>query len=143
MRKTPKKGSLSYHKKKAWEAFSLLKKLEFSSDGIHVLCYTCDREVVIGTSNCQGGHLFPKKGYPAHYFAENGVRCQCYHCNISLSGNSPVFIYRIIDEIGQEAYDDLYARRHDSVKLTKSDYIEMEQKYKDRITKLKKEKGWN
>ena len=136
-RGVPKKGTLARAKKDCWDAFSLLKKLESSLDGEWTQCYTCDKPIKIGTSDCQGGHLFPKKAYPVHYFHKNGVRPQCYYCNINLEGNRNVFIKRMIDEIGQEAYDEMYAQRHDEVKITKKEYEEMTEQYKDRIRKIR------
>ena len=136
-RGVPKKGTLARAKKDCWDAFSLLKKLERSVDGEWTQCYTCDKVIKIGTSDCQGGHLFPKKGYPALYFHENGVRPQCYHCNIRLEGRRNEFIKRIIEEIGQEEYDKMYAERHNQIKLTKKDYEVMTEKFKQRIREIK------
>ncbi len=135
-RGVPKKGTLSRAKKDCWDAFSLLTKLERSPDGEWNKCYTCDKDIKIGTSDDQGGHLFPKRAYPVHYFHENGVRPQCYRCNINMEGNRNVFIKRMIEEIGQEAYDEMYVHRHDKVKITKKEYEEMTRQYKDRIRQI-------
>ena len=137
LRKVPKKGTLARVKKDCWDVFSLLKKLERSVNGEWTQCYTCDKSIKIGTSDCQGGHLFPKKGYPAHYFHENGVRPQCYHCNMNLEGRRNEFIKRMIEEIGQEAYDEMYAQRNGEVKRTKKEYEEMTNKFKQRIREIR------
>ena len=142
MRKVPKKGTLAWHKKKAWDAFSLLKKFEHSQDGETVKCYTCGKEMEIGTSDCQGGHCLRKKGYPALYFHENNVRAQCYACNHYKDGNEAVFVSELIREIGQEAYYEMYSQRHNQVKITKKEYEEMELQWKTRLLELKKERGW-
>ena len=134
---------MSHAKKKCWEAFSLMKKLEASYDGVHVKCYTCDADLEIGTSGCQLGHMLPKGGYGALYFEWHNTEPQCFRCNISLSGNTVEFMKRKIEEIGQEAFDEMYQRRHDQTKLTKTDYEEMTKKFTNRITKIKEERGWN
>ena len=78
-------------KKDLWKHFALFIKLKYSSDGQYTECYTCGRSLEIGTSSCHAGHWLTKKGYPVHYFHENNVRPQCYHCNINLSGNTLSF----------------------------------------------------
>jgi hypothetical protein len=117
-----KQKSLSKLKSEAWKLFSYLIKLRYSENGTDTKCFTCDSFLVIGTSNCQAGHCFPKSAYPGLYFDFDNVRPQCYHCNINLSGNTHVFIEKLKEEIGEEKYNELNARRHNSIKLTKSDY---------------------
>ena len=92
--------------------------------------------LTIGTSNCQGGHYYTKKGYPTLYFDENNVRVQCYHCNINLSGNTVIFGERLEEEIGKEAIEELKSRRHDSVKRMRSDYEDLISEYKMKIMDL-------
>ena len=142
IRKTARKGTLSYAKKKCWEAFALMKKLEYSEDGVNVRCYTCNAKLEIGTSNCQLGHCLPKGGYGALYFHENNVRPQCYRCNIHKAGDTAVFIMNLIEEIGQDAYEEMYKQRHDQMKITQKEYEEMTKKFTNRITKIKEQK-WN
>lgn len=128
-----KKKTLGKYKKDLWKVYSLYIKLKDSEDGTTVKCYTCDKQLEIGTSNCQGGHCLPKGGYPYLYFEENNTKPQCYHCNINLSGNTAVFIERLKSEIGEEAYIKMYNSRHGQIKRTISDYIEMISEYKEKI----------
>lgn len=131
-----KKGTLTKIKKKYWDLFSLYIKKLYSYEEGKVKCYTCDADLTIGTSNCQGGHYYTKKGYPALYFDLNNVRVQCYHCNINLSGNTVIFGERLLREVGEEVLNDLAARRHDQVKRTYSEYEEMIIEIKDKINQL-------
>jgi len=132
-----KKITLTKLKKKYWDLFSLMIKLTYSEDGENTRCFTCDAPLKIGTSNCQGGHYYTKKGYPALYFDRNNVRVQCYHCNINLSGNTVIFGERLLTEVGEEVMQDLALRRHNMVKRTQSDYNEMIANIKEEIETLK------
>jgi len=135
----PKKKTLTKLKKDFWKVFSLYIKLKYSDDFEHVNCFTCGARMKLGTSNCQGGHYYTKKGYPALYFDENNVRPQCYHCNINLSGNTVIFGELLEQEIGKDAMDDLKFRRHDQSKLMRSDYEDLIDEYKDKIMDLRVE----
>ena len=137
MAKTPKKGTLARAKKDCWDAFSLLKKLESSEDGEWTKCYTCGKPIKIGTSDCQGGHMFPKKAFSGIWLEEDNVRPQCYYCNINLGGNGAIFAERMKKEIGEQAYEELSAIRNSEFKLTKKEYEERTEQYKYRITKTK------
>lgn len=129
----PKKKTLSKYKKDLWDVFALyIKQKHQISDG-YCQCYTCGSFIKIGTSNCQAGHYYSKKGYPALYFDENNVRPQCFHCNISLAGNTQKFQEKLINEIGIEGVEYLDKHRHDEIKRTKSDYIELINHYKNLI----------
>ena len=135
-----KRKTVGKLKKDFWKVFSLYIKLKYSKDGETVSCFTCGRHLTIGTANCQGGHWLTKKGYPYHYFNENNVRVQCYHCNINLSGNTAVFEHELRKEIGNDTVDDMYQMRSlPSIKRLPSDYIEMIEDYKKRIENLKDE----
>lgn len=131
-----KRKTLTALKKDLWKVFSLYIKLKYSDDLDHVNCFTCGRRLKIGTSDCQGGHYYTKKGYPALYFNENNVRVQCYHCNINLSGNTVIFGELLEQEIGAEQMEHLKLLRHNQVKLMRSDYEYLIDQYKDKIINL-------
>jgi len=128
-----KNKSISKLKAELWEVFSLYIKKKYS-DGEYCNCYTCDNPLKIGTSNCQCGHYYSKKGYPALYFNEDNNRPQCFHCNISLSGNTQIFRERLIIEIGLERINKMDSHRHDTIKWNRSDLIEKTEYYKHKIT---------
>jgi hypothetical protein len=131
-----KQKTLSALKKELWKWFALYIKIKYSSDNKNTRCFTCDAPLIIGTSNCQAGHYYTKKGYPALYFNENNVRPQCYHCNINLSGNTVIFGERLEKEIGAESMEHLKLIRHNSVKLMRSDYLDLIDYYKNQIINL-------
>jgi len=131
-----KQKTLSKLKKDLWKVFALYIKLKYSIDNEYTKCFTCDAPLKIGTSNCQAGHYYTKKGYPALYFNENNVRPQCYHCNINLSGNTVIFGERLENEIGTDQMEHLKILRHNQVKLMRSDYIDLIDQYNDKIINL-------
>ena len=130
------KKTLSNLKKDLWKVFALYIKMKYSTDYKQTRCFTCDMPLTIGTSNCQAGHYYTKKGYPALYFNENNVRPQCYHCNINLSGNTVIFGERLEAEIGKQQMEHLKIIRHNSIKLMRSDYEDKIQEYKMKIMDL-------
>lgn len=134
----PKKPKpLGKLKKELWKEFALWVKLSRSEDGRWVSCYTCDKPLEIGTSNCQAGHWLPKGGYPVHYFHPDNVRCQCMHCNVHLSGNTAVFERRLRVEIGDEAVEDIYHTRSSMVKRTRQFYEDEIKFYREEIKKIR------
>jgi hypothetical protein len=125
--------SLPQLKKLLWKEFALFMKLKYSGDGATVCCFTCGAHLEIGTSNCQLGHWLPKGGYSVHYFNPNNCRPQCYHCNVSLSGNTAVFERRLKEEIGEMAVDEIYESRHQSGKRPKEWYIGQIEHYRNQL----------
>ncbi len=127
-----KKKTLPKLKKELWTWFAKCVKQIRSEDG-WTKCYTCDRPLELGTSGTHAGHWLPKGGYPFHYFNEDNVRPQCYHCNINLSGNSEVFRRRLTEEIGEEKLDEMYETRHESGKRAREWYEENIEYYKKKL----------
>ena len=130
-----KKPTLPKLKKKAWEYFALMRKLQFEAEG-KLRCYTCDKPLTIKTTDCQLGHYLSRGGYPGLTFVQNNSRPQCYRCNCHLHGNTIEFRERLINELGLNEVEALEAKRHDQVKLTRSDYEEMIEYYKNAIKEL-------
>jgi len=134
--KKKKKPTLTSLRKKLWKIFSLYIKLKYSTDGKTVRCFTCGADLDIGTSNCQVGHCFTKTAYPYHYFNENNVRPQCYHCNISKSGDGPTFYRRLLDILGQEVMDDIFETKSTPTKRTVEWYEDKTEEYNNKILEL-------
>ena len=133
--KKPK--SIADLKKQLWDVFALWIKQKYSDGDGNCNCFTCGAPLKIGTSNCQGGHFYSKKGFPALYFHENNSRCQCYHCNIHLMGNTQIFREKLIEEIGEEGVAELDKHRHDNIKLSRSDYEEKIRYYSELIKTMR------
>ncbi|MCK5612894.1 recombination protein NinG [Candidatus Pacearchaeota archaeon] len=131
-----KKKSISKLKADIWKVYALYIKKKYSIGGGWCKCFTCPATLKIGTSNCQCGHYYSKKGYPALYFNENNTRPQCYHCNINLSGNTQIFREALIFEIGEDGIAELDKHRHDTIKWSRSELEEMIIKYKQKVKEL-------
>jgi hypothetical protein len=126
--KAKKTKSLPKLKKQVLDLFAQYVKLKAASEG-KLFCYTCDAPLKLNTSNCQLGHYLSRGAYPGLTFEPNNSRPQCYRCNIHLHGNLIEFRERLINEIGMGAVMQLEGFRHMQVKLSRSDYTEMINKY--------------
>jgi len=135
IKKKPK--TLTKLKGELWKVFSTYIKFKYSKDGEWCNCFTCGNPIQIGTSNCQGGHYYTKKGYPGLYFNEDNVRPQCYHCNINLSGNTVIFGENLKAEIGAIELEKLDSIRHLPVKVTRYEYENLIIEYKNKLMNLK------
>jgi hypothetical protein len=138
-KKGSKRKSLPKLKKEAKDLYALWCKLSWMDSNGNVPCYTCDAKMELGTSNCQWGHFWPQGGYSGLIFHPDNSRPQCYRCNIHLKGNFGEFRIRLINEIGQDAVDELESIRHKPLDMTRSDYEEMINDLKDKINQLKQE----
>ena len=90
MKKKTKKrkpiGKAKLHKD-LWKLFS---KFVRERDGYK--CFTCDKV----TWPAQAGHYITGATCKKYlYFDERNVHCQCYHCNLNLSGNWKVYQLRM------------------------------------------------
>lgn len=117
------KTKTSILKKKLWTVFSKWIKQRDKN-----ICFTCGRK-------CEGqgshaGHFEPKSvGGLALYFNEDNVRCQCFNCNINLSGNQYIFG----EKLGKKMVKKLYSLKDKTIKWSESDYLEKIEEYKKKL----------
>jgi hypothetical protein len=135
--KAKKQRKISVLKKELWDWFSLHQKLVYSEDGEWCNCYTCDNPIKIGSTNCQGGHCLSKAANGGLYFDERAVRPQCYYCNINLGGDHYHFNERLKQEIGLQAWQDMYDNRKAVQKRTREWYEEKIHYYKAQCAEIK------
>ena len=128
-------------KKELWQIFSLHQKLVHSEDGEWCQCYTCDKPIMIGSSDNHGGHCLSKAGNPNLYFDERAVRPQCLRCNVSHGGMHYEFNEKLKQEIGMEAWQDMYDNRKNLVKKNAVWYLEKIEYYKAENINIKKAKA--
>ncbi len=70
-------------------------------------------------------------------FDERNVNAQCYHCNINLSGNSDVYVQKIVERYGEGILEELRSKRNGPpVKWSEQDYIEKIAYYKKKLHEL-------
>lgn len=142
-KKTDKKKSLTKLKKEYWKLFSIW--IRRRDKGI---CFSCGKvlpdyydrygNLLPGWKSGQAGHFITAKNCGlALYFHEQNVHCQCHYCNINLSGNWLEYEKAIIKKYGQEVCDELKSLKWTgSVKYSVSDYEEMIEDIKDRLSGL-------
>ena len=133
MRKPPTIPKL---KAKALSLYSELVKLKAAHDE-KLICYTCDYALKLYTSNCQLGHYLSRGAYPGLTFHPNNSRVQCYRCNVHLHGNTIEFRERLINELGYNKVTELELRRHTQVKWSRTDLLEMIEKFSEQISEIK------
>lgn len=134
--KMKKAVTLPKLKKKALDLYSELVKLRAYRDN-KLRCYTCDCELTLNTSNCQLGHYLSRGAYQGLTFDPDNSRPQCYRCNCHLHGNLIEFRERLINEIGIKEVENMESRRHETIKWSRSNYLEMIEDYKGQINYLK------
>lgn len=135
--KAKKQKSAAALKKDLWPIFSLHQKLVHSADGKWCQCYTCEKPLEIGTTNCQGGHCLPKAVYKNLYFDERAVRPQCYYCNINLGGMHYDFCEKLKQEIGVDEFSAMKLIGKNVVKRYRDWYIEKIEYYTAEVARLK------
>lgn len=130
-RKTPKKDTLSYWKKKLWTTFSLYIRTRDN-----FTCFTCDKKG--DGKGLHAGHMIPRaSGGLSLYFHEGNVNAQCYHCNINLGGNGAIYSSRFIKRFGQEAFDEIERLKYQGYKkYTIPEYQELIEVYKQKTKDL-------
>lgn len=125
-------------KKELWAVFSLHQKLVHSEDGVNCNCYTCDKPLIIGSSDNHGGHCLSKAANPNLYFDERAVRPQCLRCNVSHGGMHYEFNERLKQEIGMESWQEMYANRKLVNKKNRGWYLDKIAYYANEVEKLKR-----
>jgi len=90
----------------------------------------------------------PKKVNAGHYissgkskyltFNESNVHLQCEYCNTHLHGNLLEYRINLIKKIGLEKVEELEANRHITKKYLRSELLEITDKYKKLLKKIKK-----
>jgi len=136
-----KQRKLSAIKTELWDLFSLHQKLVYSHDGKWCNCYTCDKPIEIGTVDCQGGHCFSKAANPALWFDERAVRPQCSRCNCAEEGNHYIFNERLKQEIGMQAWQDMYDNRKTLRTGSRQVYLDKIEYYTAEVKRLKELKN--
>ena len=66
-----------------------------------IYCISCGQPLEMGTSSCQGGHLINRQERATETEPDN-LWPQCYACNVLKNGNTILYRYNLIKEIGEE-----------------------------------------
>lgn len=135
-----KKISLSKAKKNAWTQFSKYIRLRDSLKTVGNItqckCITCGRIFPTFGKGCiQAGHFIPGR-HNVVLFNEEIIFGQCYSCNIGLKGNWVEYEKAMVEMYGRdkvEEFKNLSKGRSDTIKFTVSDYLKIEEKYKEKV----------
>lgn len=95
-----------------------------------VSCYTCGERMVWKES--QAGHAIGGR-HNAVLFDEEICRPQCVRCNVFMRGNYPVFTAKLIREKGLGWFERKLEESRMVVKLTRSDFEEVIQTYRQKL----------
>jgi len=145
-RKTMIKWNLKKLKKEFWKVFSIYIRMRDKG-----VCFSCGKEIadyydrhgnlLPGWKACQAGHFITAKNCGlALYFHEQNVNCQCYQCNINLSGNWLEYERQIIKVYGQEICDELKEIKwRGKVTYSKLDYMDSIEEYAEKINEMERE----
>lgn len=118
--------------------FSLYIRLRDTMPNGMFRCISCGNIKPFSEADC--GHFFSRK-HGSTRWDEDNCHAQCIRCNRFLDGNLVNYRSNLIVKIGQERFDELEYRHHQTRQWRKSEIKELLDFYKDKNKELKKEKG--
>ena len=125
-------------KRDAWDAFAKYIKLRdawrTTGSPDYCECFTCNKSGP--RSEFDAGHFISGR-YNANLFSERGVQAQCKGCNKYHYGRPLEFRVHLIELYGEEVELELEAEARKIVKYSKGDFIEIRDKYRERIKEYK------
>lgn len=131
-----KKNTLTRAKKRAWQAFSKYIRIRDSKGKDYLLCFTCNKSYpAFGVGCAQAGHFIPGR-HSSILFDERNAHGQCYNCNINLKGNWRKYEDKMLEIYGKEIVEELKALDRTIIKYRIEDYLELEEKYKNKVKDL-------
>lgn len=127
--------TISKLKKKLDKVFSeYIRKRDSDYKG-NCKCISCGKEYPAFGGSTHAGHLFSRR-YLSIRYDEKNVNSQCSYCNTFLNGNQIKAARGVENKWGKGTVDELESRMHIVVKLTRTDYEEAIERYKQKIREL-------
>lgn len=127
--------AISKLKKKLDKIFSeYIRKRDSDYKG-NCKCISCGKEHPAFGGQIHAGHLFSRR-YLSIRYDEKNVNAQCSYCNTFLNGNQIKAARGVDNKWGKGTTDELESRMHVVVKLTRLDYEEAIEYYKQKIKEL-------
>ena len=125
MKKTKRKKlpNIQTLKKKAWRLFS-----EYIRKRDNYTCISCSRQCEKGKG--VAGHFVPKSYGLSLYFDPKNVNFQCVPCNLFRHGNLSSYAVALRKNYGPNILEELDAKRKEVKKYTRSEYMDLIEKYK-------------
>jgi hypothetical protein len=131
-------ATISKLKKKLDKIFSEYIRLRDSDYKGNCKCISCGKEAPAFGGSIHAGHLFSRR-YLATRFDEKNVNAQCAYCNTFLNGNQIKASRGVENKWGKGTVQEIESRIHITVKLTRVDYEESIEYYKQKIRELNKQ----
>lgn len=125
----PKQKTLKQLKKKLDEIFSKYIRLRKARKGV-VQCVTCNKFGYWKEMQC--GH-YVSRTHLSTRFDERNCNVQCVGCNVFKKGNMDEYALYMKREYGEGILEELNKLKHKSRKITRAEYQEKIQHYKDLI----------
>jgi len=104
------------------KVFNHWVRLRDKNDG----CISCGKPF---NAKYDAGHFFSVGSYPNLRYNPLNCHGQCVRCNHEKGGNLTEYRPRLIAKIGQQQFDELESMRHQPLKLTTPEIIELIQMY--------------
>ena len=94
------------------------------------ICFTCG----IRTEPGMAGHFIPSAvGGALLRYHELNIHCQCFRCNINLSGNWPVYLEKMKRIYGEKVVNELLSMRYKTIKADILWYLEKISHYENEL----------
>jgi hypothetical protein len=96
-------------------------------------CICCGRPI---NGVTHSGHFLESGNNPLIRYDEDNIHGQSAYCNTYQGGNSDDYEGRLRVKIGNERVNALLSKKGKSIKRTASDYLEIENYYKDKLASI-------
>lgn len=114
------------------EVFSRYIRRRDCSNGIG-RCISCG--ALVTYESCDAGH-YVGRAHTATRWNETNVHAQCLSCNRQKYGNLKAYRRRLVELYGLEAVENLERMKHRTVHLRESDYRELIEYYRNKLSEL-------
>lgn len=118
--------------------FSYFIRLRDSDSNGMCKCFTCSKVAHWKELHC--GHYISRRHLSTRW-EEKNCNAQCPGCNLFNQGAGDQFALGLIRVYGSDILEFLNIKKNNKMKLGRFEYEILIQEYKDKVDKLKKEKG--
>lgn len=128
-----KEKTISQLKKELDTIFSLFIRKFYSKDGLSVECYCCG--VVKPIKEMQNAHFW-SRGNLSTRWEEINCRPNCVGCNVFKHGNYIVYTRKMLDELGEEKFNELEQLKNTMFKSNVNWFKSQIEDYKQKVNEL-------
>ena len=134
------KKTVSKLKKELDKWFSLYIRLREANEFGYCQCFTCG-VVRHYKDGMQNGHFMSRKHLATRFSEDGNCEVQCVSCNIYNSGMQYKYSLMIEEKYGEGRAEELEALSRTTLKISRFEYEEQIEYYKNIVNNLKEEKG--